>query len=196
MVIQVNHIIIKPLILLVFALIACLFNQLFAENSHQHQTHDDDFIHFDSHVHGEATANITFIASTLIIELQLPAINVFGFEHQAKNSQEQQIVNNRLLELQQASNVIDTTSDCHTDSVVVESNSNLPHDKNNGLLDNEHSDISATYQYHCEDNNEIKLSFILFNKMNSLHKILVQSVTEQQQNSFTVTRERPMITLH
>lgn len=179
--------------------IACFFNQSLADtdqHDHEHkQDHDDEFTALSSHVHGEAIANITFVSSILMVELSLPAINVFGFEHQAKNADQQEVISSQLSTLKQADAILNLSPDCLSKHIEVTSNFESSHDHHEHH-DDEHNDVVATYQFQCNDIDEVEANFTVFEKMNDLHKILVQFVSEHQQNSFTVTHEKPTITLH
>lgn len=169
----------------------------FAE-THAHDHHEHDFLEFDSHVHGEATAHITLIDSSLTIELQLPAFNVFGFEHGPENKEEQQVITNRLNYLRESKALIELPPTCNIQKTDVISDLEKHHNNaHQAVPAGRHSDITATYIYLCErDNEEVQLNFIFFNKLSSLNKILVQFVSDHAQETFTVTPARSTISLH
>ncbi len=50
------------------------------EDSHQH-TEDHEFEEHVSHVHGHATANVSYEHNILNINLSFSSVDVFGFEH-------------------------------------------------------------------------------------------------------------------
>lgn len=167
-------------------------------DTHTHDDHQHEFLEFESHVHGEATANIALINSSLTVELKLPAFNVFGFEHEPENTDQQQVVTSRLAYLRESKALIELRPACEIQETKVVSNlEKHHHDSHESDQHYGHSDITATYFYRClKDNKEIELNFILFNQLPSLNNILVQFVSDNTQKTFTATRERTTISLH
>jgi hypothetical protein len=164
--------------------------------SHLHNDNHDDFLEYSSHIHGEATANITLIDSKLTIQLHLPAINVFGFERQPQNQNEQRTITSQLNLLQNNAAIIQHSADCEPKDSEVITDFQSSHDNHQHTHKNDqHSDIETIYTYLCKDIDRIELSFNLFDKMYSLQKIIVQYVSDETQNTFTITPENPSITL-
>ena len=158
---------------------------------HHEGSHDHEFEEHSSHEHGHATANISYIDDSLKIELQLPSIDVFGFEHAPHDQKEDEIVFTKLSYLEEIGNVIATDPACAESSSTVDSDILEYTDEHE---EETHSDVRAQYVLHC--GHDIEISFKLFDEFTSLEKIAVQYVSKQQQELFTVTPNSPTITLH
>lgn len=191
----VNHKNTHSIFICLLLLVLFSAEQIIAESHHQHND-NEDFLEFSSHIHDEATANITLVDDSLTVELHLPAINVFGFERQPQNAQEQQIVTDRLKLLGQNHALMQLPSSCYSSNIKILTDIQASDDHHQHDHEiNEHSDITATYSYKCKNTNQIELTFILFNSLTSLQKVMVQFVSDNVQNSFTATQESPSITL-
>ena len=169
------------------------------DNAHEHEeAHEhNEFEQHTSHEHGQATANISYIEDTLIIDLDLPSIDVFGFEHAPSNENEDEVVFLNLAKLEDINNIVATEPACALISTNVTSDilpNSETHEHGDKHSDEMHSDVKAAYELHCSS--AIKLIFTLFDHFKSLEKITVQYVSAHEQKLFTVTPDSSTISLH
>ena len=178
-----------------------------SENEHAH-TDDEHFENHASHEHGHATAQITFINDTLNLELLLPSIDVFGFEHTPQNEEQHEKVIQSKSILKDAQNVliIKPKESClikstEIESVVIDSISeendhghdkhdHEEHNDDDEHHENEHSDVNAHYVYQCSNTTPESIEFMLFDHFHTLEDIEVQFVSDETQVLSTVTPDK------
>ena len=179
-------------------LILASFKIYSAENDHNH-IDDENFEDHASHEHGHATAQISFSNDTLNLELLLPSIDVFGFEHTPQNDeQREKIIQSKLL-LQDANKILNIkpNKSCHSESVEIESvlinsiSEENSHDHEERHDDehheDEHSDVNVHYIYRCSNAKPESIEFILFDYFPTVEEIEVQFVSDEAQTLSSAT---------
>ena len=172
-----------------------------SEDEHAH-TDDANFEDHASHEHGHATAQITFSNDTLNLELLLPSIDIFGFEHTPQNDEQHEKVIQSKSTLKNAQNVliVKPKESClikstEIESVVIDSISEKndhghKEDHEDEHHEDEHSDVSAHYVYKCSDATPESIEFMLFDHFHTLEDIEVQLVSDETQILSTVTPDK------
>jgi len=74
-----------------------LFVNGYAEEGH--------FEQLDAHVHGEARLNLVLEGTQIMVEMETPAANVLGFEHNPRNDEQKQLLNTALGIFRQSKNI-------------------------------------------------------------------------------------------
>lgn len=172
-------------------LVLFLMSSLLIASDDEH--HDDhEFEEHDTHEHGYAMANISYIDDSLIIELTLAAKDVFGFENAPKNESEDEIVFLKLSHLENIDNIIATDPACAVTSSAVSSNI-LPTNEQRNHTEDTHTDVETTYKLRC--GSSLNLTFKLLKEFTSLEKITVQYVSATEQKLITVTPDNTTISL-
>lgn len=109
-----------------------------------------------AHQHGVANVNIVISKQMLIIELDTPADNVLGFEHEPRTEQEKQDLSNSLLLLKQADSLFTFPSSAKCKIRQVDIGNPFASDKNDKghhkETDNEHH--LEAQDKHAEDMHE------------------------------------------
>ena len=151
-----------------------------AANEHEHGHEDDhhghEFAQHGRHEHGHALANISYAGNILKVDLTLPAIDLFGFEHQARNAHERQIRQKAVNILKTPENIIIFQPHCKLDIHQVTSTAESQSSK--------HSDVNASYVFDCPANKSIELRLVLFEAFNSLREVEVQYISKHRQSVF------------
>ena len=182
-----------------------------SEDEHAH-TDDANFEDHASHEHGHATAQITFSNDTLNLELLLPSIDVFGFEHTPQNDEQHEKVIQSKSTLKDAQNVliVKPKESClikstEIESVVINSISEKndhghkeghedEHHENEHHEDehheDEHSDVNVHYVYQCSNAKPESIDFMLFDHFHTLEEIEVQFVSDEFQVLSTLTPDK------
>lgn len=152
-------------------------------NDHQHS--------LEAHVHGAAMLNIALEEQQLELQLESPAMNIVGFEYQAKSSADKKAIEAAHSRLNDAAALfsLSAAAQCQLTSVSIE-NDLLKHtnehdhqDQPSHDTDQQHSDITAHYHYHCTtpaELNSIDLAGF-FKQFPQTEKAQVQLVTTDQQ---------------
>ena len=162
-----------------------------SEDEHAH-TDNANFEDHASHEHGHAKAQITFSNDTLSLELLLPSIDIFGFEHTPQNDEQHETVIQSKSILNDAQNVIivEPKESCLIESVEIESvviDSISEEDEHH---EDEHSDVNVHYVYQCSNTTPESIDFMLFDHFHTLEDIEVQFVSDKTQVLATVTPDK------
>ncbi len=199
------------------ALIALLlFQSAWAENEHRDH---------GAHVHGHASLNLAISGNELLIELNSPAMNLIGFEHQSSSEQDK-------ITLQRAVNVLrnpsqwlkanraascqllkmDLDSKLLNDERHEEGHSENHQDEHEGQHEDDHAhseyhdenenqeihaDFNLVLQYHC--NYPARLHSVdlagLFKSFRGMEEIEVQWITGSQQSATELNPINTIISL-
>ncbi|MFK7794138.1 MAG: DUF2796 domain-containing protein [Gammaproteobacteria bacterium] len=114
-----------------------------------HHSHDEDseFESHAAHEHGHATAQISFVNDSLIVNLTLPSMNVFGFEYAPKNHEQKILVTQMMSTLDDPKSIIaiNPTGLCELAS------KNIASHIIDSLKPNEHGEHNASETEHNEE---------------------------------------------
>jgi hypothetical protein len=125
--------------------------------SHEH-AHDPDHAHeqhgsLGAHEHGVASLNVALDGQTLEIQLESPALNLVGFEHEASSDADQAKVANarKHLEQPQALFALPIEAKCALQESQLESPlfEEAEHAEHEHGDEHGHSDIDASYRFIC-----------------------------------------------
>ena len=183
----------------IFVILLIVYIEISAsEDDHAH-TDDSNFEDQASHEHGHATAQISFSNETLNLELLLPSIDVFGFEHTPQNDEQHEKVIQSKSILRDAQNVLIVIpkGSCHLESVEIEGviidsiskknshdhekHDHEEHDDDEEHHENDHSDVNVHYVYQCPNKKPESIEFMLFDHFHTIEEIEVQFVSDETQ---------------
>jgi len=155
-----------------------------------------ELAHLDAHVHGLAELMIAIEGQTVDIQLQSPAMNLVGFEHKAHSESEIDAVQ-RAESLLNSPNLlfsfkggqcslIETSVD--VSSVLESEHSELDGHHHEHETDEEHhNEVSAHYQYHCNNTDELAaVSVNMFKDFPAIKQTRVLWLTESKQAATTL----------
>ena len=162
----------------------------------------------DAHVHGVSELMMVVEGHALEIQFKSPAMNLVGFEHQAKSSKDIETVEKAASTLRQhdalllmsdanckltntsvdLSKIIDTD---HQSNDHGSSTSNDTHahedDENHEGHDVNHSEIMVTYKYHCQDSTSLpSITVNLFEFFTGIEEINTMWVNQTGQGAITL----------
>lgn len=181
----------------------------------------------DVHTHGEANLTLAYEGRALEVQLEAPAMNMLGFEHQPKTEEQLAVVQSTKVMLSSPTNVMSIQgASCVADHVDVEihgpaghdSISTQAHEHDDGGYDYDydydyekagedhahhkadeghdghheerntsHSEVVATYQFSCAENEKINSILVsLFEAFPNIESINVNWVTGTQQGQTTL----------
>ena len=169
----------------------------------------------DAHQHGHAELKFAWSNGSLDIELNTPAMNLTGFEHQAVNEKDKQTLQHVVQQLKQANQLfsLDIAADCELQPVNIESSlinhqpnhsgeemnheDHNDHQKDHDQPTSEHADFEVSIQYHCKKSSH--LSHIetsgLFEAFNGLEELDVEWVTDFKQGAVELNPSNTRINL-
>ncbi len=185
---------------LVMAMLVTLNSNTFA-GKHDH----DDHGNLDSHVHGSSTLLIAKEGKQVQLQLESPAANLLGFEHRASTSKEKEHLDHVKALLNSPELLFSIpakkANSCKIQSIdldltpfeAAEIDSHKhehDHDKHEDHHESSdaHQDITASYEYLCENANDVQsIKMHLMKQFPAIEKLQVMWVSEQGQGSKTLT---------
>ncbi|MDG9925091.1 MULTISPECIES: DUF2796 domain-containing protein [unclassified Pseudomonas] len=144
----------RTLLALPFALLPLSIAQA---DSHEH-VHDHDHAHEEHgslgvHEHGVASLNVALDGQTLEIQLESPAMNLVGFEHEAKSDADKAKVATarKHLKQPQALFALPIEAKCALQKSELDSPlfGGREHEEQEHADEHGHSDIDASYRFAC-----------------------------------------------
>ena len=184
-------------------------------NHHDHHGHDHGSeskqVKHSAHEHGVAKMNIAVIGKEIQIELDSPAYNIVGFEHQPKNSKQHKAVKKAEKSLAKPKKLIKVENNtCTVENAKIESpfadhddhahHDHGKHDEKHAEHAKEgeetHSEYALEYHLVC-DSAEIKqVDFSgLFKKFANFSEIRVQWLSNEKQGDAELSNANPIVTI-
>ena len=124
-----------------------------ANHEHSHAHAHEEHASLDAHEHGVASLNVALDGQTLEILLQSPAMNLVGFEHEAKSDADKAKVAaaRQHLEQPQALFALPIEAKCALQDSELDSPlfGGHAHDEHEHADEHGHSDIDASYRFAC-----------------------------------------------
>jgi hypothetical protein len=143
-----------------------------------------------AHQHGHAKLNIALEGKTLLLELQVPAEDILGFEHAPQTSQERLKLKQAMALLQQSNQLValDPAAECRPLPAQIEQH-----------IDNKsssHADILGRYAFECQSSAQLhRIEFLLFRQFPTLQDIDYQLITTSSQNAGELSPAHPQLLL-
>ena len=174
----------RLLLALPFALLPLAAVQAEEQHHHDHDEHGN----LGAHEHGVARLNAALDGKTLELELESPAMNLVGFEHEARNEADKAKVAAARAELEQplALFALPAAAGCKVADQEIESplfSDEAQHDEHAKEHDHQHSEVHAHYQLQCDSPDALKALDLaeLFKRFPATEKIQVQLIGPQGQ---------------
>ena len=146
---------------------ACTTAALAAEEHRRHGAHE----------HGSAELNVAWEGKTVTIELESPAVNIVGFEHQPRTDAQKKAVNDAMATLKKPDSLFAFTPEarCAGKTTGVESELAKAHG---------HTEFHATYSFTCENPEALKtIDVNVFTLFPKTHKLRAQVVSVRGQSA-------------
>jgi len=205
--------------------LATLFVLLFINPTQAEKHHDEghDESHNSSseaHVHGIAELLIVLDEQELQVELHSPSINLLGFEHQAKNAEQEAKIERMKVTLANADELFQFNSGAcqlndqkidlghlvaedsthgkeHAEEEIHDEDhsENKHHEEEHLTEDHDdlksHSDIEAEYRYNCKNADKIhSLETTISNEFPSIESLEVQWIINGRQGAVVLEKEQ------
>ena len=131
-----------------------------ANHEHSHAHAHEEHASLGAHEHGVASLNVALDGQTLEIQLQSPAMNLVGFEHEAKSDADKAKVAaaRQHLEQPQALFALPIEAKCALQDSELDSPlfGGHAHDEHEHADEHGHSDIDASYRFACANAGALK----------------------------------------
>ena len=153
--------------------------------AHHHDDHDHSYRELGAHQHGAAEMTLVLQGSLLSINLNLPAMDVLGFERAAKTEQEQHQLGQAVADLRDAKKMLTLTpaAMCELSDAEVQS----------GLLSTEqvgngHADFLVYYEFTCQAPEKLSsVDASVFNRYPSITALQLTWIIDAQQGLETLS---------
>jgi len=158
--------------------------------SAEHQQHRDH----GAHEHGTASLNIAIENSSLYIELESPAMNIVGFEHQPTNDKQTRAVKQATNLLKKATQQfgLPVAAQCTVSNIQVKSPLLIKQEKPT----DEHSEFHASYIFNCKNISAlININVMLFKTFKRMSEIDVQLISSTGQTIKELTAGHSMLVI-
>ncbi|KRW57850.1 DUF2796 domain-containing protein [Pseudomonas sp. TTU2014-080ASC] len=167
-----------------------------AEHDHQHEEHGS----LGAHVHGFAELDVALDGQTLELQLNSPAMNLVGFEHEAKSAEDKSKVASAQSELGKPVELFGISQgQCSVTAQELESplfadaHAHNAHDHDDHKQ--AHNDIHAHYTLACAEADNLKQLDLseLFKRFPATEKIKVQLIGPSGQKGQELTADSPTL---
>lgn len=162
-----------------------------------------------AHLHGHGTLNIAVEGQHILMELQVPGSDVFGFEHAAESEAEKEAQKSALAALRQPQSLFAMPAAAGCELVSAEVAIQAEQDgkdadkpaaaETQGHRDEHdagHNEVRGDYILRCDKPDAIdEIRFVYFDRFSGADELDVNVITDHGQHSFEVNRTRPMIVL-
>lgn len=161
----------------------------------------EDHRELGPHVHGHGVLNIAMEGARVSLELDVPGMDIVGFEHVATTADQQATVKESEGQLAKGLELFklpDAAACKMTDAkVAIEAPESPAGDKQDHDASHEgHRDYNATYVFECARPDAITtIEFDYFKRFKNAHGLTVNVVSDKSQNTYEVTTEKPLLKL-
>ena len=184
---------------LAIALLPTAFNVAAAETEHREH---------GPHEHGHGKLSIVADGAELVIELEVPGVNVVGFEHAPSTEEQKRTIETAIAVFRRADLIFvpSAAAKCRARKAEVSMASMEHHaDEENAQDDSSgqnheegatHSELHAEYRFHCKVPAELEsLEVRLYEHLTNMHDVDVQVVTPTLQTAQELTIDDPTVRL-
>lgn len=173
--------------------------------------------HHYAHEHGTGKLNLAIESKSLLVEIEVPAHDIVGFEHYPESDTQKKLVNDAIASLKNVDEIImlPQSANCVSEKeAVVETeilNEGDHHDKNHkdhkdhkegkdhhkeGKDHDKHSEFHINYSLTCQNIDKLdQVTVLAFKKFAEMKKIVAQAVTSSGQFSQTLDAKSPVLKL-
>lgn len=181
------------LLALPFALLPLAMTHAADEHDHDHE-HEHEHGSLEAHEHGVARLNAALDGQTLELELESPAMNLVGFEHEASTAADKKKVTDARAKLEQSTVLFSLPQAAGCVETAQELESPLfgdapEHAHASDESKHQHSEIHASYEFTCSSPAALKTLDLtqLFKTFPATQKIQVQLIGPRGQQGVDVT---------
>lgn len=164
----------------------------------------------DAHEHGVASLNLVVDGNLVSLELDSPAANLVGFEHQPSSDEDRATIARVKATLERADSLFRFTADAgcalqqvdlhsplfeqHAHAEEHEHEHEHEHDDHHEHEHGEHADIEGRFDFACSAPDKLEaLTLPLFNSFPALQRLQVQTITASGQHGALLTADNPSL---
>ena len=168
---------------------------------------EDDHRELDAHVHGHGTLNIAIEDKRVAMELEVPGMDLVGFEHEAETKEQKAAIEQAKAKLANplALFKLPASASCSVSQVKVAIEGGDEHDNgeekhadahHDGGKQGGHMEFQVAYALDCaRPDNLTSIVFDYFRTFAGANELTVNVVTAKAQNTYEVSRDKPELDL-
>jgi len=150
----------------------------------------------DAHEHGHGQLNVAIEGNSVLMELEIPGVDIVGFEHEAKSGADKAAVAAAETKLKDGAALFRfegaacTFDEAHVENGHEEPGGEAAHNEE------EHSEFHVAYEISCDDAARLTgIAFPFFAAFPHSRELEVTILGAQGQMQFEVERDTPMLSL-
>ena len=183
--------------ILTFALL--ISSSVFASEN-EHREHG-------AHQHGQAQLNVILEKNDLMVMLETPAMNIFGFEHEPKNEEQKKVVELAIKDIEKITPYFktDQSAECKIVKIDVdqpftdheEKDSDEHEAEHEKHEESAHSDVDIEIAFNCQQPSKLTQLDLtdLFKRFPGFQELDAQIISNGQQNAVELTKEQTVLEL-
>jgi len=171
---------------------------------------EDEHRELGPHVHGHGTLNIAVVDKRVSMELEVPGMDIVGFEHAATSADQKAAVEKATAQLGKPLDMfkLPKAAGCSVADANVAIEAEHHHDGDDDDHDEHadadhdhdehagHNEFHVTYALDCSEPASLtSITFDYFKMFSGAHDLTVNVVTAKAQNKYEVSRDKPDLDL-
>ena len=171
---------------------------------------EDEHRELGPHVHGHGTLDIAVEGKRVAMELEVPGMDIVGFEHQASTDAQKAAVDKATAQLEEPLTLfkVPEAAGCSVKEAKVALEAEHEHDAHDAKEDKHeehahdedghdgHTAFHVTYALDCETPAALtEITFYYFNAFSGARSLTVNLVTPKAQSKYEVARDKPQLDL-
>lgn len=158
------------------------------EHGHKHKDeHKHEKRELGAHQHGHGKLNIATEGKIVLIQLEAPGADIYGFETTPETQEQKDTVAKANAKLKKPLSLFDlgSAANCKTENASIEAHQ-----------DKDHNEVHAEYAIHCKSPKKIKsIGFKYFSVFTNAKELDVKVVGSKGQKSYEVEKDSPKLDL-
>ena len=151
-----------------------------------------------AHEHGRGTLNVAVEDKRISMELEVPGVDIVGFEQAARTRQQKAAVEKAKKQLLAPQSLFKFSgaAGCTVGSANVELEDGSHESTKKAGVEHSHSEFHAQYSFDCRAPESLTaIEFDYFRAFAGAQRLDVNVITPKGQNKFEVTRSKPRVDL-
>lgn len=157
------------------------------KHEHDHHGHDHDDVSLEAHEHGKAKLQLLWEKNTLKLDLDTPAMNIFGFEGEPSNAKQRKQMAEAKHELESFDHVFEL------EGVACDVRKHTLEEESHG----HHSDLNISTTLNCgaPKGKSVTLHVELFEHFPATHEVAVEWIVGDKAGQATLTPDEHHLVL-
>lgn len=159
----------------------------------------DEHRQLGAHVHGHGRLNIAIEDKTMSLELDVPAADIVGFEHEPKTQKEKAALDRARVRLADGLSLFTPSAEAQCAQKSAAAGIEAGHSGEQGQhepsgKEHAHADFHAEYAFECASPSQLKsMAFGYFAAFPNAEELEISLISPKGQTSYEATRQKPAL---